>query len=410
MSSEAGWETRRLGDVAADCRYGYTASASDRPLGPKLLRITDIVGDLDWDAVPFAEASVSETAKYLLQDGDIVIGRTGANVGASAHVRNPPTALFASYLVRFRFDRDEVCDRFVGYVLKSPLWADYVKGAQTGSGQPQLNATIMKGFEFPLPPLEEQRRIAWVLGALDEKIELNRRLANTLEEVAAALFQARFVDFAGEEDLEPSEIGPIPRGWRAAPFSEAVRVNPAVKTVKKGSVVPHVGMADVPAWGTRPDRVEAREYSGGARFEPKDTLMARITGCIEHGKGAFVDFLEQPAAGSTEFLVFRAVPPLTPEMVFLLSRTRRVRDHAIASMSGSSGRQRVQRTAFDHIAIAVPPNPEAVEAEANLLAAAFEQTRALWRESQTLVGIRNLLLPRLVSGRIRVDSQIEPSP
>lgn len=185
-------------------------------------------------------------------------------------------------------------------------------------------------------------------------------------------------------------------------MSEAVSINPRVSAIRKGTVVPHVGMADVPSWGVRPNGLESRDFSGGARFEPGDTLMARITGCIEHGKGAFVDFLDGPGAGSTEFLVFRAKPPLTPEMVFLATRMPHVREHAIANMSGSSGRQRVPTAAFDHVAVAVPPAEEVVAREAEVLRNVFRHTNVLWRESQTLASLRDALLPKLVSGQIRV--------
>jgi type I restriction enzyme, S subunit len=275
----------------------------------------------------------------------------------------------------------------------------------TGSAMPYLRQSDLVKVCAALPRLDEQRRIAWVLSSLDDKIENNRQILRTLEEIAAALFKARLVDFVHNDNLVESEIGMIPQGWQVIPLSGAVTINPRVPVVKKGSVVPHVGMSDVSRWGVRPNRLELREYAGGARFEPGDTLMARITGCIEHGKGAFVDFLDRPGAGSTEFLVLRAKPPLTPEMVFLLSRTSRVREHAIANMSGSSGRQRVHTNAFDHIAIAVPPNGEILVEEASLFRAIFQRTRGLWRENRTLAQIRDALLPGLISGRLRVGKE-----
>jgi len=278
----------------------------------------------------------------------------------------------------------------------------------TGSTFPNLSRKDLETFNIPWPEGNQRHRIAHIAMSLDDKVENNRRLAKALEEIAAALFKARFLDFIGYDDLTESDIGPIAPGWRTVALSEAVEINPPVRAIKKGLVVPHIGMADVPAWGVRPSRIESREYAGGARFEPGDTLMARITGCIEHGKGAFIDFLARPGAGSTEFLVLRARSPLTPEMVFLLCRTARVRGHAIANMSGSSGRQRVQTSSFDHIKIAVPPNAEAVEREASILRATFSQTHALWRENNTVTLIRDVLLPRLISGKMFIPPDAAP--
>ncbi|HET8956404.1 MAG TPA: restriction endonuclease subunit S [Solirubrobacterales bacterium] len=291
--------------------------------------------------------------------------------------------------------RSGINQRWLYYALRNVRITSYL----TGSVQLKLTQTNLRQIPLAKPSEADQDRIASTLGSLDEKIESNRRLAETLEGIAAAVFKSRFIDFVGHSDLVESEIGPVPRGWQVMPVSEAVAINPAVSALKKGATGPHVGMADVPAWGVRPSRFGEREYTGGARFEPGDTLMARITGCIEYGKGAFVDFLDRPGAGSTEFLVLRAQPPLTEEMVFLLSRTARVRDHAIANMSGSSGRQRVPTSAFDHVAIAIPPDAQVIEKEADLFRAVFRQTRALWRMNRTLTKIRDLLLPRLVSGQ-----------
>ncbi len=262
-------------------------------------------------------------------------------------------------------------------------------------------------IELTLPLPIEQKAIASVLATLDGKIDSNRRFAALLEEVAETVFRGRFVEFIGVDELEESEIGPIPRGWEVVAFSDAVTINPRV-TVKKGSSVPFIEMAGVDPWSTRPTVIGRRVYAGGARFEPGDTLMARITGCIEHGKGAFVDFIDTAGAGSTEFLVLRARPPLTPEAVFLLSRTERVRNHAIASMTGSSGRQRVVAAALADLKLAVPPDMDSWADDASLMREVMSKTRAIWRESRTLRELRDALLPKLISGEIRVPDTTDP--
>jgi type I restriction enzyme S subunit len=324
----------------------------------------------------------------------LVVGRSGASFGKVHYAAEDywplNTALFSTDFL----GNDP---RFVYYALLTLNFTGY----NSGSAQPSLNRNFIAGVPVAIPPLFEQRRIAGVLGALDDKIDSNRRLAELLEDTAAALFKARFVDFVGVEEFEDSEIGPIPKGWRWERVSDAVHINPAV-AIKRDQMTPFVEMAAVSSWSTRPDEIAARPYSGGCRFEPGDTLMAKITGCIEHGKGAFADFVNEPSAGSTEFHVFRARPPFTPEAVFFLSRSERLRDHAIANMTGSSGRQRVPASCFDNIRVAVPPSAEAVQAELDVMRSALAETRALWCESQTLTAIRDALLPKLISGQIRV--------
>ncbi|MGI8700828.1 MAG: hypothetical protein ACR2JU_06425 [Nocardioidaceae bacterium] len=161
-------------------------------------------------------------------------------------------------------------------------------------------------------------------------------------------------------------------------------------------------MAAVAPFATRPHLLARRAFVGGAKFEHGDTLMARITGCIENGKGAFVDFVDEPSAGSTEFVVFRAKPPLSPEAVFALSRDPALRAHAIANMIGTSGRQRVDNACWGAIDIALAPPSAQREDAIRLMAHCMRIGRGLWAEARTLTTIRGALLPKLISGQIRV--------
>ncbi len=187
-----------LGAVCGKGVYGLVASAAEEAVGPKFLRTTDMIdGDIDWASVPYCVVDDKKQAKCLLQHGDLVISRTGANAGAAAYVSMPPDgAVFAGYLVRFRADPQLADSRFLGYVLQSQLWADYVTNTRTGSAQPQLNAVLMGKFEFDLPPLDEQRRIAEVLGALDDLIDTNERLIRDLVVLLDSEFDRRFGEAA----------------------------------------------------------------------------------------------------------------------------------------------------------------------------------------------------------------------
>src|SRR5438034_8725643 len=97
------WPEYRLADLCDSIDYGYTASAKESPVGPRFLRITDIVsGFIDWKSVPFCEIAKGDIHGLRLHHGDIVIARTGATTGVSSFIANPPDAVFASYLVRLK--------------------------------------------------------------------------------------------------------------------------------------------------------------------------------------------------------------------------------------------------------------------------------------------------------------------
>jgi type I restriction enzyme S subunit len=341
-----------------------------------------------------------------LNSGDVLL-TSEAPLGQAAYLNGGANFCLGQRLFGLRARPGVADGRFLYYALISPTVQARLHARASGTTAQGIKQSELRQVVLDLPALPEQERIASILGTLDDKIDSNRRLARLLEQIAQSEFQARFVDFVGVDPLVDSEIGPVPKGWIVKPLGEAIEINPRI-SIAKGQVTPFVAMADVAPWATRPDIVGERPFSGGCRFQRGDTLMARITGCIEHGKGAFVDFIDGSGAGSTEFLVLRAREPLTPEAVFFLSRMERLRSHAIASMTGSSGRQRVQTSALHEFRLAIPPNAATWSGAAELLRSTLRQTRALWSETRSLTSIRDVLLPKLISGEIRVPDTADP--
>jgi type I restriction enzyme S subunit len=214
------WVECALADACSSIDYGLTASASDHEAGPRFLRITDIVsGHIDWNAVPHVASDDETTVKYRLHDGDVVLARTGASTGASAYVKNPPPAVFASYLVRLKA-KPEFDSRFLAYYLKSEYFWTFIRGVLGDkSAQPNASASTMTKAPLRAPrDKDEQRAIAHILGTLDDKMELNRRMSETLEAMARALFKSWFIDFdpvrrnAARARNQPSPPTPLPKG------------------------------------------------------------------------------------------------------------------------------------------------------------------------------------------------------
>lgn len=147
-------------------------------------------------------------------------------------------------------------------------------------------------------------------------------------------------------------------GWKNMPFGEAVLVNPAV-ALKRGKIYPFVNMAAVNPNSRFAYAVERRKYSGsGSHFQVGDTLMARITPCLENGKIARYHATcdEETAHGSTEFIIIRGRSDVTDtEFAYYLTRWKKIRSHAVSQMTGTSGRQRVPVKSLYHLMIPVPP-------------------------------------------------------
>jgi type I restriction enzyme S subunit len=153
-----GWERKPLAALCESIDYGYTASAEQEEVGPKFLRITDIVPDfIDWPAVPHCPIEDDRLEKFRLREGDIVIARTGATVGYAKRMhKRHPDAVFASYLVRLRL-KPEADNLMVGVFVESEDFKSYVQSRVGGAAQPNANARVLAGAEILVPPPRIQR-------------------------------------------------------------------------------------------------------------------------------------------------------------------------------------------------------------------------------------------------------------
>lgn len=148
--------------------------------------------------------------------------------------------------------------------------------------------------------------------------------------------------------------------WRTVRAAEFIEFNPRL-TIKKGAVATKIAMDKLLPFTKRIPSTEQAEFNGGAKFCNGDTIMARITPCLENGKTAFVDILEdgEVAFGSTEFIVMRARDGISDsQFIYYLATSPDFRNIAIKSMVGSSGRQRVQQGVLDDLELTVPPLDE----------------------------------------------------
>lgn len=148
--------------------------------------------------------------------------------------------------------------------------------------------------------------------------------------------------------------------WEQMRAADFLDFNPRL-SIKKGTIATKIAMDKLKPFTKKIPETEQAEFSGGSKFSNGDTIMARITPCLENGKTAFVDILEENevAFGSTEFIVMRAKKGFSdPQFVYYLATSPMFRNIAIKSMVGSSGRQRVQQGVLDELELTVPPLEE----------------------------------------------------
>jgi len=182
-----GWEVKTFRNMCLQPQYGYTASANERPVGPKFLRIKDINKTpwINWHEVPYCSISQRQKQKYLLRSGDLVIARI-ADPGHSALIEEQVEAVFASYLIRFR-PADEVYDRYLQYWLRSDPYWQLVKRRQSGSTRGNLNARVLGAFPLVVPDPQVESQFRKTVEKIREQVVANVKEANTLASVRDTL-------------------------------------------------------------------------------------------------------------------------------------------------------------------------------------------------------------------------------
>lgn len=205
----AGWVCGTIATNSSQIQYGLTKSASADPTGPRFLRITDIRGgSIDWDQVPYCDADETEREKYLVRDGDIFVARTGASTGENVYVVQPPVAVFASYLVRLRFESQGLA-RIVGQFMRTDAYANYVAGVLGGSAQPNASAQRLAGASFAFPTAEVAEAFFRLIRPLDLKRAANDRERITLSAIRDLLLPKLLSGEVGVPEAERAlaEVG-----------------------------------------------------------------------------------------------------------------------------------------------------------------------------------------------------------
>jgi type I restriction enzyme, S subunit len=383
LDAPAGWKVRRLETFATKVGSGATPRGGqsvylNSRVSHALIRSQHVHDrQFDRDDIAFiAEEHSRELRNAEVCPGDILLHITGDGVTFARACIVPNDILPAcvnQHVSIVRVDPSLCVPGYLLAYLTHPVTKRYIESFNTGGSRRAITKGHIQSFEVPLPPLPGQRRIAGILSAYDELMENSQRRIRLLEAMARAPYREWFVHFRfpghekssspagrgggeGRARLVTSPFGHIPQGWEVKRVPDCVHINPRV-TVPRDGEKPFVPMGCLSNNSMLISDIESRAGNSGAKFQNGDTLFARITPRLENDKTGFVQFLPDAQAvgfGSTEFIVLRS-RTLTLEFVYLLARSDAFRGVAIKSMSGATGRQRVQEQCFDDFQIVQPP-------------------------------------------------------
>ena len=401
------WKRAKISEVCQGIYDGPHATPSVSEEGAVFLGISNITpdGHLDLSSPKYiGEKDLPKWTKRVTpQEGDIVFSYE-ATLNLYAIIPKGFRGCLGRRMALIRPDEEKVLGKFLYYYFFSDEWRGMIaENTVIGATVDRIPLIRFPNFPVSFPPVEKQRLIMSVLSAYDDLIENNQKQIKLLEEAAQRLYKEWFVDlrFPGHENTKITDG--VPEGWTRCVLGDLIDFNPKV-SLSKERKKQSVPMSALSTSSMTLDMAEVytTESNVGSKFQNGDTLLARITPCLENGKTAFVAGIEsqEGAVGSTEFIVMRS-RRLNPYMVYLLARTDDFRNSAINSMTGSDGRQRAQVDKLQALPHLEPPR-EIIDTFEKNIAPLFLQIRRKNEMNWHLREACDRLLPKLMSGEIEL--------
>ena len=323
--------------------------------------------------------------------GDIVITHRGT-LGQIAFI--PHDSRYDRYVIsqsQFRVRcNDKVLPEYLVYYFHTPIGQHKLLSNASQVGVPALArpSSTFQQIEVVLPELSIQKRVVEIISTIQKKIANNQELNDNLQQQAFSVFD-NLIANAENNDYTVSDYAFL---------------NPK-RTLAKNQVARSIDMSQLSTSGAFPSGWEMKPFNGGKRFTNGDTLLARITPCLENGKTAFIDFLDdgEVAFGSTEYIVLAPKNDTPPEMLYCLARYPAFVDYAVKNMNGSSGRQRVSAETVGQYRLPLFDKHSLVLFK-EVVSPMFLKMRYNSLENMRLAELRDALLPKLMSGEIDVSA------
>lgn len=415
------WKTAKIADYT-ETVTDYVANGSFASLKKNvtyysvpnyavLLRLVDYNNNFNGDFVFIDKAAYNFLAKTKLYGGEIIISNVGANAGTVFKV--PKLQYKMNLAPNSIMVRTKGYDPFYYYWFLSPTGQHSLQSIITGSAQPKFNKTNFKEIEIPIPSISEQKAIANILSELDNKIEINNQINEKLEEMVQVLFKHWFIDFEfPNENGEPyqstggemidSELGMIPKGWEVASLKELVEIsNKSVKPQEyPNKLFEHYS---IPAY----DNKKEPEYQVGKDIKSNKYLVnsevVLVSKLNPSTKRIWKPVTQSnDAICSTEFIVYVPKIDKTLSYVYEFLNNDRFQNILISNATGSTGsRQRVRPKETLQYKILLPKQ-DLILKFSEMVSPIHIQISTNMKQNQKLRDLRDVLLPKLISGEIRV--------
>ena len=347
-------------------------------------------------------AKAQQLARHIVHENDILFARRGAQAtGLSAIVRKEQEGwLCGSGAMLLRVSSPTIDPQFLSFTLSSDSSIAWLKSRAVGAVMPNLNDAVLRGLPLMLPPFRDQRAIAAILGSLDDKIELNHRMNETLEAFARALVKSWFVDF--------DPVRAKAEGWRKGKVAEIASLSRASLNPSNfpNEMFEHYS---IPAFdeGRLPKAETGDQIKSNKFLVTGDAiLISRLNPRIPRVWFPSVSASRRSIC-STEFLVASPQAGCTREYLYALFSSEVFLNEFATMVTGTSGSHQRVKAEFLTEMKAVIPSKVAIERFTKNVKPMFERIQKNIEQSQTLATLRDALLPKLMNGEMRVKDAEE---
>lgn len=401
------WKTYRLGDI---CTFvaGFAFKSKDFGNYPdKVIKIADIqppiVDMSSLTGIDISQYSSQKLEKYKTEKGDYVLAMTGATIGKLGRIVSEKKAYINQRVLLFKPIDKYIDKNYLYYYLCQNTFFSHIRNhIDSETAQPNISANSIGEFTLTLPSLDEQRRIAGILGSLDDKIELNQRINANLEAQAQALFRSWFVDFEPFRNgpFVDSELGKIPQGWKVETLSNLATVIKKGITPSNSETYSHYS---IPAYDDAhfPERQSGETIKSGKYIVYNNSiLLSKLNPRIK--RLWFIKTAEENAICSTEFIPIQTKDTDLISFVYYLIDNDIFYQQALSLVNGATGsHQRFH--AEDIMQIPFAWNKDAAINFAQKANCILQKIEDNIKENQTLSTLRDTLLPKLMAGEIAIE-------
>lgn len=367
--------------------YGIAASAVERKADlPTYLRITDIFDDGTLNLSELKSVDAPNSDKYLLKPNDIVFARTGGSTGRNYfYDGSDGVFVYAGFLIKFSIDPEKVNPKYVKYYCRSKQYNDWVQSFNTGSTRGNINAQTFGNMEIPLPERKQQDYLVSILEPIDEKIRNNKQVNDNLLAQAQTLYK-QFFPYGVQDDL--------PDGWRIGTVGEIIEIHDSKRIPLSGADRTKMEKKIYPYYGA----ASLMDFVDNYIFDGKYLLLGEDGTVVDDAGYPILQYVWGQFWVNNHAHILTGRLGYDVESLYMLFKQTPVK-----SIVTGAVQPKISQANLRSVQVVIPPEHNLREYN-DLVEPLFSLFRANEEECKTFTALRDMLLPKLMSGEIDVSA------